>query len=50
MNGKDNPIQLKKRRVWIIDPVDGTRAYSEPPGSVGPSVWPWQSMDRPFVT
>ena len=23
--------RLKSRRVWIIDPVDGTREYSEPP-------------------
>jgi 3'(2'), 5'-bisphosphate nucleotidase len=26
---KDNPARLAKRRVWIIDPVDGTREYSE---------------------
>ena len=26
---KDNPARLAKRRVWIIDPVDGTREYGE---------------------
>jgi 3'(2'), 5'-bisphosphate nucleotidase len=26
---KDNPARLAKHRVWIIDPVDGTREYSE---------------------
>jgi 3'(2'), 5'-bisphosphate nucleotidase len=27
----DNPIRLKRERVWIIDPLDGTREYGEPP-------------------
>ncbi len=26
---KDTPARLAKRRVWIIDPVDGTREYGE---------------------
>lgn len=26
---KDNPARLAKRRVWIVDPVDGTREFSE---------------------
>jgi 3'(2'), 5'-bisphosphate nucleotidase len=26
---QDNPERLTKRRVWIIDPVDGTREYGE---------------------
>src|SRR6201993_4281570 len=26
---KDNPARLEKSRVWIIDPVDGTREYGE---------------------
>jgi len=26
---KDNPARLKNSRVWIVDPVDGTREYSE---------------------
>ena len=27
----DNPARLKHRRVWILDPLDGTRQYGEPP-------------------
>jgi 3'(2'), 5'-bisphosphate nucleotidase len=26
---KDNPARLSKERVWIVDPVDGTREYGE---------------------
>lgn len=26
---KDNPARLTKNRVWIVDPVDGTREYGE---------------------
>jgi 3'(2'), 5'-bisphosphate nucleotidase len=26
---RDNPARIAKSRVWIIDPVDGTREYSE---------------------
>jgi 3'(2'), 5'-bisphosphate nucleotidase len=26
---KDNPARLARSRVWIVDPVDGTREYSE---------------------
>jgi 3'(2'), 5'-bisphosphate nucleotidase len=29
--GKDDAIRLQSSRVWIIDPLDGTREYSEPP-------------------
>jgi 3'(2'), 5'-bisphosphate nucleotidase len=29
--GKDDPVRLSASRVWIIDPVDGTREFSEPP-------------------
>ncbi|WP_307816438.1 3'(2'),5'-bisphosphate nucleotidase CysQ [Nocardioides limicola] len=29
--GKDNPNRLLADRVWIIDPLDGTREFSEPP-------------------
>jgi 3'(2'), 5'-bisphosphate nucleotidase len=29
--GKDDPSRLQSSRVWIIDPLDGTREYSEPP-------------------
>jgi 3'(2'), 5'-bisphosphate nucleotidase len=26
---RDNPSRLQSRRVWIVDPLDGTREYSE---------------------
>jgi 3'(2'), 5'-bisphosphate nucleotidase len=26
---KDNPVRLEQSRVWIVDPVDGTREYGE---------------------
>src|SRR5690606_15156289 len=29
--GKDDPVRLSAERVWIIDPLDGTREFSEPP-------------------
>lgn len=29
--GRDDRSRLDARRVWIIDPLDGTREYSEPP-------------------
>ncbi len=29
--GKDDPARLAARRVWIVDPLDGTREFSEPP-------------------
>ncbi len=29
--GKDDKARLRADRVWIIDPVDGTREFSEPP-------------------
>src|SRR5437763_15202179 len=28
--GADNPARLTARRVWIIDPLDGTREFGEP--------------------
>ncbi len=27
----DDPVRLERERVWIIDPLDGTREYGEPP-------------------
>src|SRR6202007_475140 len=27
----DNPIRLDAERVWIVDPLDGTREFGEPP-------------------
>lgn len=29
--GKDDKARLTAERVWIIDPLDGTREFSEPP-------------------
>lgn len=29
--GKDDKARLNASRVWIVDPVDGTREYGEPP-------------------
>jgi len=28
---KDTPARLDHQRVWIVDPLDGTREYGEPP-------------------
>jgi 3'(2'), 5'-bisphosphate nucleotidase len=28
--GKDDPVRLSARRVWIVDPLDGTREFGEP--------------------
>jgi len=28
--GADNPVRLTAQRVWIVDPLDGTREFSEP--------------------
>jgi 3'(2'), 5'-bisphosphate nucleotidase len=29
--GKDDKARLNAKRVWIVDPLDGTREFSEPP-------------------
>ena len=29
--GKDDPARLAATRTWIVDPLDGTREFSEPP-------------------
>jgi 3'(2'), 5'-bisphosphate nucleotidase len=29
--GKDDKVRLGRDRVWIVDPLDGTREFSEPP-------------------
>ena len=29
--GKDDKVRLSADRVWIVDPLDGTREFSEPP-------------------
>jgi 3'(2'), 5'-bisphosphate nucleotidase len=28
--GADDPVRLHSQRVWIVDPLDGTREFSEP--------------------
>ena len=28
--GADNPARLSAHRVWIVDPLDGTREFGEP--------------------
>ena len=28
--GADDPVRLRSQRVWIVDPLDGTREFSEP--------------------
>src|SRR5690348_2466418 len=33
--GKDDPARLHRRRVWIVDPLDGTREF----GEVGRTDW-----------
>lgn len=27
--GADDPVRLRSERVWIVDPLDGTREFSE---------------------
>ncbi len=44
--GKDNPARLAASRVWILDPLDGTREF----GEVGRTDWAvhvalWQRVD-----
>jgi 3'(2'), 5'-bisphosphate nucleotidase len=29
--GADSPMRTEAERVWIIDPLDGTREFGEPP-------------------
>ena len=29
--GRDDKVRLTRDRVWIVDPLDGTREFSEPP-------------------
>jgi 3'(2'), 5'-bisphosphate nucleotidase len=32
---RDDPVRLERSRVWIVDPLDGTREFGEPPR------WDW---------
>ena len=39
--GIDDKARLTADRVWIVDPLDGTREFGEPGQSpTGPSTWP----------
>jgi 3'(2'), 5'-bisphosphate nucleotidase len=45
--GADHPVRLGARRVWIVDPLDGTREFGEP----GRTDWAvhvalWEASDR----
>ena len=49
--GADNPARLDARRVWIVDPLDGTREFGEP----GRTDWAvhvalWESRDGGELT
>ena len=33
--GKDDKARLVSNRVWIVDPLDGTREFGEPAGRLG---------------
>jgi 3'(2'), 5'-bisphosphate nucleotidase len=40
--GADDPVRLRSRRVWIVDPLDGTREFSElgrPDWAVHVALW-----------
>src|ERR1700738_3324483 len=44
--GAENPVRLTAQRVWIVDPLDGTREFSEPGREDGARhVALWQSGD-----
>ena len=47
--GADNPARLGARRVWIVDPLDGTREFGEPgrtDWAVHVALWERASADR----
>ncbi|MEP9381729.1 3'(2'),5'-bisphosphate nucleotidase CysQ [Nocardioides sp. KR10-350] len=49
--GKDSKERLGKDRVWIIDPLDGTREFSEPPrDDWAVHVALWESVDGGRLT
>src|SRR5690348_17934368 len=48
--GADNPARLGARRVWIVDPLDGTREFGEPGRSdwaVHVALWERDTSDLP---
>ena len=47
--GADDPARLSARRVWIVDPLDGTREFGEPGRSdwaVHVALWERRRADR----
>ena len=51
--GKDDPVRSTARRVWIVDPLDGTREFGEPgrtDWAVHVALWerggPWPAATR----
>ena len=61
--GRDDRRRLESSRVWIIDPLDGTREYSEPPrddwavhvalwedGDLGPAAVAQPAVGTTFAT
>ena len=48
--GADNPARLAARRVWIVDPLDGTREFGEPgrtDWAVHVALWERSERQRP---
>ena len=48
--GADNPARLAARRVWIVDPLDGTREFGEPgrtDWAVHVALWEETATSRP---
>src|SRR5262245_37415951 len=46
--GKDDKVRLTSARVWIVDPLDGTREYSEPPRddwAIHVALWTKEAQD-----
>ena len=53
----DDGARLRRRRVWMVDPIDGTRAFADglagvldqrrAPGGRCPGAWAWSATRRP---
>ncbi len=51
--GKDDKVRLEADRVWIVDPLDGTREFSEPPRddwAVHVALWERSGQDSGELT
>ena len=46
--GRDDLSRVEAHRVWIVDPLDGTREYGEG-RRTGRSTSPWPSTGRPAI-